>query len=167
MIVGALAYASLVLVRRVSGTRTLSAMSAFDLVLTVALGSTLATVILAKDMALAQGVAAFVVLAGLQFIITRLAGRAETVAHGVKAERTLLCFRGRFLSEPMSRMRARTADVLAAVRHQGSGAPATVEAVILATDGSISVIQRSGAGATAFGDRAGDGPASDAAGVAR
>jgi uncharacterized membrane protein YcaP (DUF421 family) len=40
---------------RISGKRTLSKMNAFDLVVTVALGSTLATVLLSTDVALAEG----------------------------------------------------------------------------------------------------------------
>lgn len=62
VIVGTLAYLSLVLLLRVSGKRTLSKMNAFDLVVTVAIGSTLATVLLSKDVALADGVVAFTLL---------------------------------------------------------------------------------------------------------
>ncbi len=49
VVVGTLAYAALVLILRVSGKRTLSKMNAFDLIVTVALSSTLATVLLARD----------------------------------------------------------------------------------------------------------------------
>ena len=56
LVVGTLAYAALVLLLRVTGKRTLSKMNAFDLIVTVALGSTLATVLLSKDVALAEGV---------------------------------------------------------------------------------------------------------------
>lgn len=41
-VVGSMAYAGLVLFLRISGKRTLSKLNAFDLVVTVALGSTLA-----------------------------------------------------------------------------------------------------------------------------
>lgn len=44
--VGICAYAALILLLRISGTRTLSKVSAFDLMMTVALGSTLVAVIL-------------------------------------------------------------------------------------------------------------------------
>ncbi|WP_231362619.1 hypothetical protein [Thioalkalivibrio sp. ALMg9] len=55
LVVGVLAYVALIVFLRLSGKRTLSKMNAFDLVVTVALGSTLATVLLAKDVALAEG----------------------------------------------------------------------------------------------------------------
>lgn len=55
VVVGVLAYAVLILLLRVSGKCTLSKMHAFDLVVTVALGSTLATVLLSESVALAEG----------------------------------------------------------------------------------------------------------------
>ena len=68
-VVSVCAYAALVLLLRVSGKRTLSKMNAFDLVVTVALGSTFATVLLSKDVALAEGVLAFALLISLQFAV--------------------------------------------------------------------------------------------------
>ncbi|MEZ6111860.1 MAG: hypothetical protein R3C99_12705 [Pirellulaceae bacterium] len=55
LVMGVLAYVCLIILLRVSGKRTLSKMNAFDLIVTVALGSTLATVLLSKDVTLAQG----------------------------------------------------------------------------------------------------------------
>src|SRR5690606_23219959 len=66
LVVGTLAYAGLVLLLRITGKRTLSKMNAFDLVVTVALGSTLATVLLSKDVALAEGLLALALLSFLQ-----------------------------------------------------------------------------------------------------
>lgn len=53
--VGASAYVSLVLVLRFSGKRTLAELNAFDLVVTVALGSTLATILLSSDVSWSEG----------------------------------------------------------------------------------------------------------------
>ncbi|MCA9113241.1 MAG: hypothetical protein KDA52_25030, partial [Planctomycetaceae bacterium] len=53
LVVGVLAYVALVILLRISGKRTLSKLNAFDLVVTVALGSTLATVLLNRNIALA------------------------------------------------------------------------------------------------------------------
>ena len=72
VLVGGLTYVALVLLLRISGKRTLSKMNAFDLVVTIAIGSTLATVLLSRDVALAEGVVAFAVLIGFQFVITWL-----------------------------------------------------------------------------------------------
>ena len=72
LVVGSLAYGALVLLLRLAGKRTLSKWNAFDLVVTVAFGSTLATVLLSKDTTLVQGVLAFGVLVGLQWSLTWL-----------------------------------------------------------------------------------------------
>ena len=53
-LIGVLAYVGLILLLRCSGKRTLSKMNAFDFVVTVALGSTLASILVSKDVALAQ-----------------------------------------------------------------------------------------------------------------
>lgn len=62
LVVGVLAYLGLVFFLRVSGKRTLSKMDAFDFVITTALGSTLAQVVLSKDVALLKGLLAFALL---------------------------------------------------------------------------------------------------------
>jgi uncharacterized membrane protein YcaP (DUF421 family) len=79
LVVGVLAYITLVLFLRLSGKRTLSKMNAFDFVVTVALGSTLATVLLTEDVALADGVISFALLVGLQFVFTWSSVRARWV----------------------------------------------------------------------------------------
>jgi uncharacterized membrane protein YcaP (DUF421 family) len=154
VVVAVLAYGALVVLLRASGKRTLSKMNAFDLVVTVALGSTLATVILSKDVALAEGVAAFAVLIGLQFVITWLSVRSAAVRRLVKAEPTLLFYRGQFLPDQMRRSRVLEDEVRAAVREQGVAALSEVEAVVLETDGSFAVVPRAEQPATARGDLA-------------
>ena len=75
IVLGACAYIALVAILRMSGKRTLAKMNAFDLVVTVALGSTLATVLLSKDIALAEGIIGFLVLVALQYAIAALSVR--------------------------------------------------------------------------------------------
>ena len=82
------------LLLRVSGKRTLTKMNAFDLVVTVALGSTLATVLLTKSVAQAEGLTAFVLLIFLQFVLTWLSVRSRAVSRLVKSEPTLLVYQG-------------------------------------------------------------------------
>lgn len=142
LIVGTLAYLALVLLLRLSGKRTLSKMNAFDLVVTVALGSTLATVLLSKDVALAEGVTAFLLLAGLQYLISWLSVRSSRVEGWVKAEPALLFLEGRFMSKTMRGERVTEAEIRAAVRAQGIGDMQGAAAVILETDGSMTVLQR-------------------------
>jgi uncharacterized membrane protein YcaP (DUF421 family) len=152
VIVGTLAYLALVFLLRISGKRTLSKMNAFDLVVTIALGSTLATIILSKDVALVEGVLAFALLIGLQFIITWLSVRSATVSQLVKSEPTLLFYQGHFLPDQLRRTRVLEEEVRSAIRDQGVAALEDVEAVVLETDGSFTVVMRTQDPASALGD---------------
>ena len=142
VVVGTLAYAALVLLLRASGKRTLAKLNAFDLIVTVALGSTLATVLLSESVALVEGLAAFALLAGLQFLVAWISVRSPRFGEWVKSEPTLLLHRGRFLEGAMRAQRVTRSEVLAALRGSGAAEPGQVDAVVLETDGSLSVVQR-------------------------
>lgn len=144
-IIGVLAYLSLVTMLRVSGKRTLSKLNAFDLVVTVALGSTLASILTSSDVALAQGLLAFFVLIGLQYLLAYLSTRpgrlAGTVEDLIKSEPALLVFKGKLLTETLRKERLTESEILAAIRSQGHGDISEIDAVVLETDGSISVVK--------------------------
>ncbi|MGG5823568.1 DUF421 domain-containing protein [Falsiroseomonas sp. HW251] len=141
LVVGTFAYAALVLLLRVSGKRTLAKLNAFDLIVTVALGSTLATVLLSKSVALVEGIVAFALLAGLQYLVAWFAVRSPGFSDLVKSEPTLLLHRGRLLEGAMRAQRVTRAEVFAALRGSGAAEPEQVAAVVLETDGSLSVIR--------------------------
>jgi uncharacterized membrane protein YcaP (DUF421 family) len=142
LIVGVLAYAVLVLWLRIAGKRTLSKWNAFDFVVTIALGSTLATALLSKQVVLIEGVVAFALLIALQYVITWLSVRSPTVRRLIKAEPTLLMTQGQFLPQAMKSQRVTESEVRAAVRSAGLAALQDVYAVVLETDGSFSVIKQ-------------------------
>jgi uncharacterized membrane protein YcaP (DUF421 family) len=147
LVVGSLAYLAMVLLLRVSGKRTLSKMNAFDFIVTVALGSALANVLLSEDVALAEGLVAFALLIGAQYCITFLSVRSKAVRALIKGEPTLLFHGGSFLGSAMQRERVTEEEVLAAVRQQGKGTLSEVAAVVLETDGTFSILSRAGEGA--------------------
>lgn len=140
LVVGVLAYVALVVLLRITGKRTLSKMNAFDLVVTVALGSTLATTLLSHDVALAEGVLAFAVLIYLQYAVTWTSVRSQRFQSWVKAEPRLIYHEGTFLEAALRRERVTHDEVLAAIRQHGAGDPSRVKSVVLETDGSMSVI---------------------------
>ena len=148
LLVGSLAYVALVLLLRVSGKRTLTKLNAFDLVVTVALGSTLATVLLSNSVALAEGVLALGLLILLQYVIAWLSVRSPGFQRLIKAEPTLLLHRGRFLEGAMKAERITREEILAALRASGAAEVSGVAAVVLETDGTLSVIPNAGAGAS-------------------
>ncbi|BBI49378.1 hypothetical protein HORIV_17990 [Vreelandella olivaria] len=116
-------------------------MNAFDLIVTVALGSTLATVLLSKDVALAEGAVAMALLISLQFIITWFSVRTAWVRRLVTGEPLMLLYRGEFITTSMQKARVTQDEVQSAIRGSGIADVMAVEAVVLETDGSMSVIK--------------------------
>src|SRR3712207_6336723 len=105
LVIGTIAYAAVVVLLRASGKRTLTKLNAFDLVVTVALGSTLATVLLSKTVALADGVLAFALLIFLQVAFTVAAVRLPWFGRLIKCEPSLLVCHGTFLDSAMMAQR--------------------------------------------------------------
>jgi uncharacterized membrane protein YcaP (DUF421 family) len=143
-VVGMLAYLSLVVILRLTGKRTLTKLNAFDLVITISLGSCLATVLLSKDVSLAEGIMAFATLCTMQFCVTWLSVRSDRVKQVVKSEPTLLLLRGKPLREAMRRQRFTLDELQAAVRSANEATLDSVDAIVLETDGSLSIIKTSG-----------------------
>ena len=136
------AYAALIALLRISGKRTLSKLNAFDLVVTVALGSTFASVLLSKDVALAEGVAAFAVLIFGQYAVAKLSMRFGWVRRAVKSEPRVLLLRGQLLHEAMRRERVTADEIESVVRGAGMGALEQAGAVVLETDGTFHVLPK-------------------------
>jgi uncharacterized membrane protein YcaP (DUF421 family) len=141
LLVGPLAYVALVAILRISGKRTLTKLNAFDLVVTVALGSTLATVLLSKSVALAEGVMAMALLVFFQFAITWLSVRSGGFRDLIKSEPTLIMHQGEFLDGAMQAQRITRDEVMAALRSNGLMDASQAAAVVLETDGTIAVIK--------------------------
>lgn len=139
-VVGVLAYVGLVVILRSTGKRTLSKLNAFDLIVTVSLGSILATILLNKEVALAQGILAFIVLCGMQYVVTWASVRSAFVRGFVKSEPKLLLHNGDPLESAMSSQRVTRDEIEAAARSEGIDDLANVKSVILETDGTLSII---------------------------
>lgn len=163
IVIAIAAYAALILGLRASGKRTLSKLNAFDLVVTVALGSSFATVILSRDVPLVEGVLSFVMLALMQFVCTWSARRSRWVRRLIKSEPTLLYFRGEFRDPALRAQRLTRDEIRAAVRVHGLGSLAAVAAVVLETSGELSVISELASGdLDALSDVEAHGPQRDA-----
>ena len=143
VIVGAMAYMMLILFLRISGKRTLAKLNAFDLVVTVALGSTLSAVLLQESIALAEGAIAFALLIVMQFLVTWISVRCDRAARAVRSEPTLLVRNGTTCPDAMRRQRVTRDEILSVIRLHGYRDLGEVEAVVLESDGTLSVIPKS------------------------
>ena len=140
LVVGTAAYVGLVALLRVSGKRTLAKLNAFDLVVTVAFGSTLATILLSSDVSYAEGVTALILLAVLQFVAALISSRVRVGRAVITARPTLLLRDGVIRDEALRDQRVSADEIRQAVRASGAGSLGDIAAVVLETDGTLSVI---------------------------
>lgn len=146
VLVGAASYVSLVLLLRLMGKRVLAKLNAFDLVVTVALGSMLASAVLSQDIQYIDAVAGMALLIGAQWVVARVTTSLPRGRWFVNAEPTLLVRHGEVLDPALSRARVTRGEVLQAVRSSGHGGLEAIAAVVLEPDGTLSVIGRSSSG---------------------
>lgn len=143
---GSLGYATIVLLVRLSGKRTLAKLNAFDLVVTVALGSTLSSLLLSSDVSFVEGAAGLALLVVLQLVVAWLSVRVPLIRRGGPGGADVLVHDGRLLDDALRQERVTEAEVNQAIRSSGYGGADQIEAVVLETDGSLSVVSRSNAG---------------------
>src|SRR5436309_5915603 len=90
-------YVALIILLRVAGQRTLAKWYAFDLIVTVALGSTFANGVLSKDVSIAQSILGFMILVGMQFVIAWTVVRWSPMRLIVNPPLTLVLHSGEFV----------------------------------------------------------------------
>ena len=143
LIMTSLGYFALVIVLRISGKRTLSKMNAFDFLVTVALGSCLASVSLNKNIAIAEGIVVYLTLIGLQFVLTFLTVRFKPVKGIVSGEPVLLVYDGKPLEKVMKEQRITMEELYFSARSSNILQIESVEFAILETIGDITIIAKS------------------------
>lgn len=137
-----LTYPVLILMLRASGKRTLSKMNMFDFIITIALGSTLATILLDENIAYAEGLTGLAILILLQYVVTWFSVRSSGFNSLIKGEPRMLYYDGRFMAEAMRKERMNKDEIKQSVRKNGQASFEKVKAVVLETDGSLSIIQK-------------------------
>jgi uncharacterized membrane protein YcaP (DUF421 family) len=146
VLVGAASYVTLVLLLRVGGKRVLAKLNAFDLVVTVALGSMLANAVLSKDVRFVDALTGMALLIVAQWVVTRVTNWTPGGRRFVNSEPTLVVRDGQVIASALSGMRLTQGEVAQAVRSSGQGGLADVAAVVLEPDGTLSVVPRSSVG---------------------
>lgn len=157
LLVGTPAYLLLLALLHLAGKHSLAKTNAYGLVVTVALGSALASAVLTKQVTLADGVVAIALLLGLQYLLSTLVSRWSW-AHGFLTQKPVLLVRdGRLLDDAIRRERVTESEILAALRQNGIASIEGIGAVILEADGSFSVIRTVGPSPSALKDVKGTG----------
>lgn len=141
-LVSLLFFISLIIILRISGKRTLSKMNAFDFVITIALGSLFATIILDSSISLMSGLTAIISLVFYQFIITFLSVRFKNFKNITKSKPSLLYYNGQFFDDSLKKERIALDELKQAVRNSGFASIEDITAIVLETDGTLSVIEK-------------------------
>ncbi|MGF1488327.1 MAG: DUF421 domain-containing protein [Prochloraceae cyanobacterium] len=141
VVVGSLGYLAVVILLRVSGKRTLSKWNSFDFVVTIAFGSILASLLLSTNTSLVQGVVGFGVLVFWQFLVTRLSHRYNSVENLIKTQPRLLLYKGQLQTKALKQERVTEEEIRMALRSEGIASIEEVDAIVLETNGSFSVIK--------------------------
>jgi uncharacterized membrane protein YcaP (DUF421 family) len=136
-----LAYIALVLILRVTGKRTLTKMNTFDFIVTIALGSSFATIVLNQNIAFVDGVILFFLLIFLQFFITWLSVRFRKFKHFITGTPALLLYKGEIYEDVMRKERIMKEELFVVARSKGVSDLKDVDAIILETNGDLTLIR--------------------------
>ena len=135
-----LAYFALLAMIHLSGNRTLAKMTSYDFIVTVALGSTIATIVLDKGVPLLNGIAALLSFILLQYIVSWLSVRFTAMNRLFHSEPQLLMHEGRLLYKTMRKCRVTENDILQALRDSGLLEIKQAKHIILESNGEFSII---------------------------
>ena len=139
-------YVVLVIYIRLMGKRATSKMNNFDWIVTVALGSVYASMVLLEKVSVADGVFAMGMLFGLQYLLTASTARWAWARRIFLATPSLLFYRGEFLHDAMRKQRISEEEILSAVREVGLGSLEEAHSVTLEPDANLAVVKTGGDG---------------------
>ncbi|WP_298470996.1 YetF domain-containing protein [uncultured Psychrobacillus sp.] len=139
-LLGIMAYIFLIILLRVAGKRSLAQLNAFDLVITVSIGSVLATIMLDNKISIFDGIAALFVLIALQWIFSFSSKKSNTFDDVVTSDPALLFYNGNFSDKTMEKERIRKDEIIQAVRLESNLSMEEVRAVVLEPNGELSIL---------------------------
>jgi uncharacterized membrane protein YcaP (DUF421 family) len=142
VLVGTGVYLGLVLLIRVSGKQSLAKRTGYGLSVTVALGSVLATSLLPSQVSLVDGLLGFALLLSLQHLLSVGVARFKPIEYIAATRPRLVLSQGEPDEAAMGRERLTLGDLRAAARAHGFASLEQIDAMILESDGTLSVIAK-------------------------
>ena len=112
----------------------------FDFVITIALGSTFASVVILENVTIIDGLIMFALLLSAQYLITWASLHLSLINHLIKAEPTMVFHDGDLLEDAMRSVRVTEQEIMAEIRQAGFVCLDDVHAVVLETNGMMSVL---------------------------
>jgi uncharacterized membrane protein YcaP (DUF421 family) len=143
----ATAYLVIIAALRVIGEQALARMSAYDLIVTITLGSVVANIPFSPDVATVDGFAIMITFVVMQETIRWAQSRSKAARRLVVEQPRVVVWDGRLLLDRIQQWRLTVEEIRAAVRRAGVAAISDVQAVVLENDGDWSVVRRCDCGA--------------------
>lgn len=137
-----ISYITLFIFIRISGKRTLAKLNAFDFVVTVTLGSTLSSMILAK-VTITEGLLALAIIILLQYLLAWTAKEIKSTEKVINSSPTLLFYDGKFLENAMKKEVITREEIYAEIRKYRLERIDDVKAVVMELNGEITVVKKS------------------------
>ncbi|MEZ5654952.1 MAG: DUF421 domain-containing protein [Sphingobium sp.] len=126
---------------RIVGLRSLSKMTSFDFLMTIASGSLIAGAAQASRWTeFGQALLALFALFLIQYLMARFRHASSAFERFIQNEPVVLMRNGRFIDAALRKTRVQTADVYAKLREANALDLNKVQAVILETTGDISIL---------------------------
>lgn len=142
---GALAVLAIIAFTRMNGLRSFSKMSGFDFAVTVAMGSVLATVVMADtSTAFWTNLAALAAFFVVQGTISRFRARFPLLQNAMDNAPLMLMENGRILDHNLIKGQVSHGDLMGKLREANAIRFEDVHAVILEDTGDVSVLHGSG-----------------------
>lgn len=140
---GVAVYAFLLLVFRISGKRTLSQTTNFDLVLLLIISETTQQAMVDDDKSITNGFLLIMTLIGTSIVLSVLKQRFPRLEHALDGVPMIVVENGKLLKDRMNKARVDEGDILTAARmFQGLERIDQIKYAILERDGEISVIPK-------------------------
>lgn len=146
VLLAACTYVGLVAALRLLGEQALAKMSAYDLIITIALGSIVAAIPLSKDVTLTDGAAVLATYLGLQAMTRWGTQRWREVERAVKTKPRVVLWDGELVPRQIRLAQVTEAEIRSAARMAGYASLGDLLAIVLENDGSWSVVPRSDRG---------------------
>ncbi|MBN2733057.1 MAG: DUF421 domain-containing protein [Balneolaceae bacterium] len=133
-------YISVIVFTRIAGLRSFSKMSSFDFAITVAIGSVIASTILAKDPPLIQAIVALGFLYLFQIGVASLRGSSSIMSALVNNKPLLLMRDETILEHNLKEAKVTHSDLRAKLREANVTQLNQVKAVVMEATGDVSVL---------------------------
>lgn len=137
-------YLFLIAILRLTGKREVGEMSILDLVLILIIANGVQNAMVGQNTTLWAGLVAVLTLLGLDFGLKALTARSTRFRRAVEGEPRLLVRDGQILQKALRQEGVSQDELRAAVRSHGVERVEDVRLAVLETDGTISVIAKSG-----------------------